>query len=135
MSVILKQSDGGPKRHKRVLIVEDEPLIAFDLKTEIESDGHEVVAQCSTADEAITKAETLRPDVIVMDIGLLGNQTGVDAAKEIRNRYGVGCVFVSATLDRVDPKTWDDIQPVALIRKPYRDRALSEAISKGGTAA
>lgn len=115
---------------KRVLIVEDEPLIAFDLISEIESDNHHVIGQCRTATEAVLLAEALRPDLIVMDIGLTGRQTGIDAAREIRQRFGIGSVFVSATLDRVDPETWNDIEPIALIRKPYRDRALSRAISK-----
>lgn len=113
---------------KRVLIVEDEPLIAYDLVSEIEADHHDVVGQCGTATEAIALAETLKPDIVVMDIGLLGEQNGIDAAREIKNRFGIGSIFVSATLDRVDPKIWDDIEPVALIRKPYRDSALIKAI-------
>ncbi|MGB3456149.1 MAG: response regulator [Litorimonas sp.] len=114
---------------KRVIIVEDEPLIAFDLASEIESDDHEVVGQCNKAADAVTLAGELRPDVVIMDIGLLGDQTGIEAAREIRERYGIGSIFVSATLDRVEEGTWDDIRPVALIRKPYRDDTLSQAIS------
>ena len=115
---------------KRVLIVEDEPLIAYDLKSEIEADGHEVVGQCSTAKDAVALSETLQPDLIVMDIGLLGDESGIEAAREVRDRFGIGCIFVSATLDRVDSTVWSDIQPIALIRKPYRDSALRDAIKK-----
>ena len=115
---------------KRVLIVEDEPLIAYDLKSEIEADGHEVVGQCGTAKEAVTLCETLQPDLIVMDIGLLGDESGIEAAREVRDRFGIGSIFVSATLDRVEPTVWNDIQPIALIRKPYRDSALRDAIKK-----
>lgn len=115
---------------KRVLIVEDEPLIAYDLMSEIEADDHLVVGQCSTAREALALAETLKPDVIVMDIGLLGERSGIEAAREIRQRFGIGSIFISATLDRVDPTVWEEINPIALIRKPYRDKALSDAIKK-----
>lgn len=113
---------------KRVLIVEDEPIIAYDLISEIKADGHDVVGQCSTAQKAVSLAQTLKPDLIIMDIGLLGTQTGLEAAREIKTRLGIGSIFVSATLDRVDPNVWNDIEPVALIRKPYGDEALLKAI-------
>lgn len=114
----------------RVLIVEDEPLIAYDLISEIEAGHHDVVGQCRTANEAIALAENLRPDVIVMDIGLIGDESGLDAARRIRQEFGIGCVFISATLDRVNPEEWGDINPVALIPKPFRDQALSRAINE-----
>ncbi|MEM7727653.1 MAG: response regulator [Pseudomonadota bacterium] len=119
---------------KRVIVVEDEPLIAYDLVAEIEASHHEVVGQCGSAVDAIALTEKLRPDVVIMDIGLLGDQNGLEAAREIRKSFGIGCVFVSATLDRVDDDMWGDIKPVALIRKPYRDKALSEAISSSDAA-
>jgi len=122
----------NPSSSKRVLIVEDEPLIAYDLKTEIEDNNHHVVGVCSTAASAIQMAGDLRPDVIVMDIGLLGSKTGIEAGRDIRDRFDIGCIFVSATLDRVETDVWNDIRPVALIRKPYRDDALAKAVSKAG---
>ena len=115
---------------RRVLVVEDEPLIAFDLISEIESGNHQVVGHCRTADEAVIVAGRERPDIVVMDIGLLGEGSGLEAAQRIRDEYGIGCVFVSATLDRVDPERWGQLDPVALIAKPYRDRALARAISR-----
>lgn len=119
---------------KRIIIVEDEPLIAYDLISAIESDNHMVVGQASSANEAVKLAGTLKPDLVIMDIGLLGKQTGLDAAREIRQRHGIGCIFVSATLDRIAADDWSDIEPVALIRKPYRDKTLSDAISKTSAA-
>ena len=118
--------DTAPRR--RVLVVEDEPLIAFDLISEIEAGDHEVIGHCRTADEAVALAGQERPDIVVMDIGLLGGGTGLEAARRIREEFGIGCVFVSATLDRVDPAQWGKIEPVALITKPYRDNALARAI-------
>ncbi|MGB6231814.1 MAG: response regulator [Litorimonas sp.] len=114
---------------KTVLIVEDEPLIAYDLVSEIESEDHVVVGQCNTAVEAISLCDQLRPDVVVMDIGLLGDRTGLDAARTIRESFDIGSIFVSATLDRVRPDDWDGIRPIDRIRKPYRDQALAKAIS------
>lgn len=123
-------SDTLTPRSKRILIVEDEPLIAYDLRTEIENGRHHVVGECGTASDAVKMAGELRPDLVVMDIGLSGQGTGIDAAREIRAQFDIGCIFVSATLDTVDPELWNDIQPVALIQKPYRDEALANAISR-----
>lgn len=122
----------GNLQSKRVLIVEDEPLIAYDLRTEIEENNHDVVGLCNSASSAVAMAENLRPDVIVMDINLLGHQSGLEAGREIRERFDIGCIYVSATLDRVDPEIWNDIRPIALIRKPYRDEALAKAIANDG---
>lgn len=124
----------GDAAPRRVLVVEDEPLIAFDLISEIEAGEHEVIGHCRTADEAYAAAGEKRPDVIVMDIGLLGSATGLDAARRIREDYGIGCVFVSATLDRVAPEEWGSIEPVALLSKPYRDKALARAIGTANAA-
>lgn len=132
MASRLTAADVASPTRMRVLVVEDEPLIAFDLIAEIESGQHDVVGQCSTAETAIRLAETLKPDVVVMDIGLMGRRNGLQAAQEIRSRFGIGSIFVSATLDRVDPETWGQIQPLALIRKPYRDEDLNQAIARGG---
>ena len=73
-------------------------------------------------------ARRLKPDIIVMDIGLIGDGNGLEAAQEIRETLGIGCVFISATLDRVEADKWKAIKPVALIPKPYRDDLLSKAI-------
>ena len=112
----------------RVLVVEDEPLIAYDLIAEIESGSHTVVGHVRSADEAVAFVGRERPDLIVMDIGLKGDASGLDAARRIRETYGIGCIFVSATLDRVDPAQWEAIKPLALLTKPYRDAALARAI-------
>lgn len=129
MTLPLSDIRGDDLRPRRVLIVEDEPLIAFDLISAIEADGHHVIGQCRTAHDAVHMTGNLNPDIVIMDIGLDGPDCGLDAAREIRRRFDIGCVFVSATLDRVDPETWGDIEPVALIRKPYRDQVLTKAIS------
>lgn len=121
--------DARATQPRRVLVVEDEPLIALDLINEIEAGDHEVVGHCRTADEAIALAEQARPDIMVMDIGLMGKGTGLDAARRIREELGIGSIFVSATLDRVSETSWEGIEPVALIAKPYRDKTLARAIS------
>ena len=115
---------------RRVMVVEDEPLIAFDLMAEIEAEGHEVIGHCRSASDAVDMAGRKRPDVVIMDIGLLGDSSGLEAARQIQDEYKIGCVFVSATLDHVDPSQWGNIKPLALIPKPYRDNALTQAIAK-----
>ena len=68
----------------KVLIVEDEMIIAWDLKRIIEHLEHEVLSIASSAEVAVDLAKTNGPDLILMDISLRGTRTGIDAAKEIR---------------------------------------------------
>ena len=75
----------------KILVVEDEGLIAHDISSHLEAMGHQVVATASTAEEAIEKAADA--DLVLMDIHLDGRADGVEAAVAIRDRYHVPVVF------------------------------------------
>jgi len=79
----------------RVLIVEDEIIIAWDLKRTLERLGNDVVAIASTAATAVDIARSSRPDLILMDIILKGSRTGIDAALEIRRFSDVPIVYLT----------------------------------------
>jgi CheY-like chemotaxis protein len=81
------------KSHK-VLVVEDEGLIALDIASRLEALGHEVIATVGTAEEAIEKAA--EADIVLMDIRLDGPADGIEAAAEIRDRFHVPVVFLTA---------------------------------------
>lgn len=86
---------------KNILIVEDEIIIALDLKKTLEKFGHSVKGIVSTGEEAIKLAESLKPDIILMDINLKGNLNGIEAAKEIfENNPEENIIFVSAFENR-----------------------------------
>src|SRR6185369_6916166 len=87
----------SPKSYK-VLVVEDEGLIAHDIAKRLEGLGHEVLGTVSTAEEALAQAGFA--DVVLMDIHIDGTRDGIDAAQEIRARNNIPVVFLTAHADR-----------------------------------
>ena len=83
----------------RVLIVEDERLIAIDLQRRLTRLGHTVIALAASGQEAIHKALTLRPDVVLMDVRLQGDMDGVEAARGIQASAAIPVVFMTAYVD------------------------------------
>jgi two-component system, cell cycle sensor histidine kinase and response regulator CckA len=113
------------KSHK-VLVVEDEGLIAHDIAMRLEALGHEVVAQVGTAREAIEQAG--QADIVLMDIRLDGRADGVEAAAAIRDRYHVPVVFLTANADRATIERAKVAEPFGYIVKPLAPAALSSSI-------
>ena len=86
-------------RSLRILIVEDEFFIALDVEEQAKALGHIVVGTAITADEAIAMAEKEKPDVVLMDIRLIGEKDGIAAAREIQSQFGIQSIFVTANTD------------------------------------
>lgn len=108
----------------RILLVEDERLVALSLTGQLEKLGHQVVGQAAAARAAIEKAGALRPDLVIMDIHLEGELDGVDAAAEIRRQFQIPVIYLTAysnpeILDRAKLT-----EPVGYILKPYEERDL-----------
>lgn len=80
----------------RILIVEDESIVADDLQHQVLQLGYEVVGTAACGDEALTLAEETRPEIVLMDIQLEGAMTGVETAKLIQRKTGAAVIFVSA---------------------------------------
>jgi CheY-like chemotaxis protein len=85
----------------KILVVEDEQLVADDLSETLSSLGYEVSALASSAEEAIHHVEQLSPDVVLMDIRLPGAMDGVEAAAEIQSRFRVPVIYLTANADYV----------------------------------
>lgn len=103
----------------RVLIAEDEYLIAAELGFELRSRGIEVVGFVGTALDAIAVAERTRPDLVLMDIDLRGAPDGVWAAEEIWRRFGIRSAFTTANDHQREHTRVADAQPWGWIAKPY----------------
>ena len=80
----------------RILIVEDEQIIAADLRNKLQRMGHEVVGMAINGSEAISLAEEHRPDLVLMDVQLEGVMSGTEAAKVIQAQTGAQIIFVTA---------------------------------------
>ncbi|MES1200307.1 MAG: response regulator [Pseudomonadota bacterium] len=112
----------------RILIIEDETLIAYDLTDIVESLGHQVVATADTADKAVKAARTLRPDLILADIQLANGSSGISAVNEILATFSVPVIFITAFPDRL--LTGERPEPTFLITKPYLDHVVAAAVSQ-----
>ncbi len=81
---------------QRILIVEDEFIVADDLEHQLLHLGYEVVGTAACGSDAVSLANDKRPDIVLMDIQLEGSMTGVEAAKRIQQNTGAAVIFVSA---------------------------------------
>src|SRR4029079_5087068 len=84
------------QRPTRVMIIEDEPVIALNLRDIVEAAGHEVVGSAGTVDEAVTLARAARPGLILADIRLQDGGSGLDAVNRILGEADVPVVFITA---------------------------------------
>lgn len=112
----------------RILIVEDEPLIAEDLRGHLEALGYAVCAVCDNALDAMAEIAAQRPDLLLLDINLGDGADGVQLAEKVRAKHRVPFIFVTshsdkATLERVKP-----LRPAGFIIKPFDENDLRTQI-------
>jgi two-component system, cell cycle sensor histidine kinase and response regulator CckA len=112
----------------RVLVVEDESIVAMDIEDRLVGMGYHLAGWTFSGEEALALAEAQRPDLVLMDIRLQGEMDGITAAERIRNRYQTPVIFLTAysedaTLDRAKLA-----EPYGYILKPFDDRELKSAI-------
>jgi DNA-binding NarL/FixJ family response regulator len=110
--------------------VEDEVFVAMDAAAILTAAGHEVVGTAASADVAVRKAEQLAPDVVFMDIRLIGERDGIDAALEIKRRRNLPIVFVTAHTDPATHARVQQARPVAVISKPFTADTLLAAVDR-----
>ena len=112
----------------RVLIVEDEALVVEDLKMALTDLGYDVVGYADNAEEAVKKAVTLKPDVILMDIVLKGEKNGIDASHEIKAQIELPIIFLTAYTDIGLIDKAKSTEPYAYLVKPFQERQLLASI-------
>lgn len=111
-----------------VLIIEDEPMIALDLETLVESLGHDVSGIARTHTEAVAAVETRRPGLVLADIQLADGSSGLDAVNEILTSFTVPVIFITAYPERL--LTGDRPEPAFLITKPFETDTVKAVISQ-----
>ncbi len=113
----------------RVLVVEDEAIVAFDLAGKIATLGYTVAGVATTAEEALEVAERSRPDIAVLDIRLGSGRDGIQIAQELRDRYDVAAIFATAYTDNQTLERAEKVKPLGYVVKPFRDRELRATLS------
>jgi CheY-like chemotaxis protein len=112
----------------RILIVEDEAIIAMEIENQLQSLGYEVTSIVDTGEKAIKKADEDKPDLILMDIRIKGEMDGIDTAEEIRNRFGIPVIFSTAYLDKKRIERAKITMPFGYVLKPMQERDLKVTI-------
>ncbi len=112
----------------RVMIIEDEPIIAMDLQNIVETLGHHVVGIAATRDEATALASREPADLVLADIQLADGSSGIDAVKDILADHDVPVVFVTAFPERL--LTGERPEPTYLITKPFQVETLVATIGQ-----
>jgi len=112
----------------RILVVEDEGIIAEDIQMSLHDLGYDVFAVVTTGEEAVRIAEESRPDLVIMDVVLQSGMDGIEAADRIRSRLGVPIIYLTAYADDKMLERAKITEPFGYLIKPFRDRELHATI-------
>jgi len=112
----------------KILICEDEPIIALDIERTLLRLGHEVVGTYTNAEEAIQACDELKPGLVLMDIELKGPMDGLEASKRIYERYVIPVIVITAFADEATVSRAKDSLPFGYIIKPFEERELRTSI-------
>lgn len=115
---------------QRILVVEDEAVVARDIEQTLTRLGFEVVGTAQFANEAVAKVSETKPDLVLMDISLQGKRDGVDAAQIIGERSQTPVVFLTAHTDKATVARAQGISPAGYLVKPFNRERLLETINK-----
>jgi DNA-binding NarL/FixJ family response regulator len=118
---------GGPEPaadSPRVLLVEDDFVVAMDVEAALSEAGFTVVGVAASADEAVALAAAQKPSLVIMDIRLNGRRDGIDCALQLFRDHGLRCIFATAHADSESRSRAEPASPIAWLPKPYTAPAL-----------
>ena len=112
----------------RLILVEDESVIAADIQSRLRGAGYDIVGVVATGEDAIAQAGELRPDAVLMDIVLKGEMDGIDAAKQITGRFDIPIIFLTVHTDAATLKRAAATASYGFLVKPFDELELGAAI-------
>jgi DNA-binding NarL/FixJ family response regulator len=114
----------GRQEPARILVVEDDFLIAMQTEAALAAAGFHVIGTAATAEHALELAEKERPALAVMDIRLASKRDGIDAARELYHELNIRCIFATAHDDEQTRKRAAPYAPLGWLAKPYTTASL-----------
>jgi DNA-binding LytR/AlgR family response regulator len=111
-----------------VLVVEDESIVSKDIQYSLKKLGYNVVGAAATGEKAVELAGELHPDIILMDIMLKGDITGIEASAEIKEKFHIPIIFLTAYADENTLAKAKVTEPYAYIIKPFKEIDLHTSI-------
>ncbi len=115
---------------KRIIIVEDDFILAIMLEKEIQQLGHEVAAKLGSAEEAIAIVKKNDPDLVLMEIRLYGDMDGIEAMTQIRKFSDVPVIYMASNSFESTKKRAMETNPAGYLTKPLNTKVFKELISK-----
>jgi len=112
----------------RILIVEDETIVAEDIRGSLQNLGYDISAVVSSGEEAVQKVEDGDPDLVLMDIVLKGEMDGIEAAELIKARFTIPVIYLTAYADETLLQRAKVTEPYEYILKPFEDEELRTVI-------
>src|SRR5262249_5003286 len=112
----------------RILVVEDESIVAFDIASRLRRLGHEVVGTARSGDAAYELCEAHRPDLVLMDVRIEGEEDGIEVAHRIRAAFDTPVVFLTAYADPVTLERARSAAPLGYIVKPFDQRDIEVTV-------
>lgn len=121
-------SSSGKPDPAKILITEDELIVALDLQSRLQHLGFEVVGIASSGDDALIQVEDKQPDLVLMDIVLNGEMDGVETAQHLRDEFDVPVIFLTANADPATLERAGATYPFSFLLKPFKERELKFSI-------
>lgn len=113
---------------RSILVVEDEALVAEDIRETLSAFGYHVPFIAGTGEEAVSRAAEFRPDLVLMDIRIRGPRDGIDAANEIYERFEIPVVYLTAYADDATLRRARESHPFGYLLKPFGEKQLQTNI-------
>jgi len=107
------------ERKKKIMIIDDDPVLSVELKYTLEDFGYEVSSTATGADEAVEKAREFTPDLMLMDVSLAGGKNGIEVARQIQSFLKIPVIFLTGYCESDIQKKIRDIWGCRLISKPF----------------
>ena len=121
---------GGPSPAVRIMIVEDDYLVASQMSDSLADAGFEVAAVATSCEEAIGLARREKISFAIMDVRLAGKRDGVDCALELFTAHGIRCIFATAHADPHIKARAEPAKPLGWVQKPYSMASLIANVRK-----
>ncbi len=114
----------------RILLVEDDYLVALEVAYQLKEAGFSVVGVATTAEQAVSLAGSTRPDLAIMDIRLAGPRDGIETATDLMTQHGIPSIFATAHGDSQTRQRAAKARPLGWIEKPYVPARLIELLNE-----
>jgi DNA-binding NtrC family response regulator len=121
-------STPGGEAPARIMVVEDESIVAFDIASRLRRLGHKVVATARSADSAYRLCDEHRPDLVLMDVRIEGDEDGIDLAHRLRAAFDIPVVFLTAYADAMTLERARAAAPLGYIVKPFDQRDIEVTV-------